>query len=228
MIDPKFSVPVTSEECDQLKQQHEVHEAPMKVHDSDQSEVVNRDRVSTLKLSSMMRRKMKKITRCRAASISKSSAAQMDKSPLMASLQDAEIHVVDDGTILPEVERSIRESSLLPFDHIPKYFPLFQHDIDSDQELLGIISRASFIIGIHPDQVTDAIVDIAITMAIPFVIVPCCVFTKQFPNRKTPQGEKVRSYEELVTYLKAKHKNIIQETLPFHGRNVALYCTNFD
>lgn len=40
------------------------------------------------------------------------------------------------------------------------------------------------IVGMHPDQATEPIVDFAITHRKPFAIVPCCVFPKENPHRR--------------------------------------------
>jgi hypothetical protein len=220
LIDPKFSTPICNEE--------------------ETSEHEGGDRRSTLQLSSMLRRKMKKISRARAVLPSSSEedtgdrdrdrdrALKVDQSPLMGLLRLSNLQVEDDGAILPRVSSSIQDGSLLPFEHIPKYFPLSHTDIPSDLHLSEVLANASFIIGVHPDQVTEAVVDIAIHLQIPFAVIPCCVFTKLFQSRKTPTGGAVRTYEELVMYLKGKHKNITQGILPFYGRNIVLYCTHYE
>lgn len=76
----------------------------------------------------------------------------------------------------------------------------------------------------HPDQVTEAIVDAALLCDKPFAVVPCCVFPNLFPHRKKADGSgPVVSYEDLVKYLQAKHPSIKSCNLPFMGRNVVLY-----
>ena len=81
------------------------------------------------------------------------------------------------------------------------------------------------IVALHPDEATDAIVDMAVHCRIPFVIVPCCVFCRLFPNRRMPSGEMVSSYVQLLDYLQAKHPSIQRTTLPFVGANTVLYST---
>mmetsp|Transcript_6476 Transcript_6476/g.10595 ORF Transcript_6476/g.10595 Transcript_6476/m.10595 type:complete len:312 (-) Transcript_6476:83-1018(-) len=215
LIDPKFS----EECCGQTKHQD--------MTDSDQVPAV-RDRRSTLQLSSMLRRKMKKLSRSRISSSEQPSRLEEDRSPLMKLLRQSGLHVRDDGHVLPRVTESIGDDTLLPFQHVPDFFPLFHTEILNDPKLLKLLSTASFIIGVHPDQVTESIVDIAIHLRIPFAVIPCCVFTKLFPERKTTTGDPVRTYEELVDYLLKKHKNIVKGILPFIGRNIVLYCASFD
>jgi len=83
---------------------------------------------------------------------------------------------------------------------------------------------ATVIVGMHPDEATEDLVDLALADDKPFAIVPCCVFWKQNPNRWTPSGKTVRTWEQFCTYLAAKDRSRIQVTsLPFPGRNVVLY-----
>lgn len=180
---------------------------------------------SNLQLSSMLRRKMKKITKSRLSGASDSIA--QDKSPLMKSVLASRIIPEDDGYVLPQVKRCISNEIDLPFEHITASFPLHCEDILSQNPLCKILSEASMIVGIHPDQVTDAIVDIAIHFRVPFVVIPCCVFSKMFPSRRLKSGGEVRSYTDLISYLMEKHKNIRQDTLPFAGRNTVLYCSDY-
>ena len=89
------------------------------------------------------------------------------------------------------------------------------------------MTQCSAIVALHPDEATDAIVDMAVQQKKPFVIVPCCVFARLFPNRYNPNspGNPVTTYEDLVDYLAAKHSDIKRTELPFLGANVALWAT---
>jgi hypothetical protein len=92
---------------------------------------------------------------------------------------------------------------------------------NSDSTLLA---SCSAIIALHPDEATDAIVDMAILLRKPFVIVPCCVFSRLFPHRKRPNSnEPVCKYSQLVEYLLAKDSSIQVATLPFDGANTVLW-----
>ena len=86
------------------------------------------------------------------------------------------------------------------------------------------------VLGMHTDEATEDLVDLALAYDKPFAVVPCCVFWKRHPNRKTPQGKAVRTWEQFCEYLLAKgdtgneKPNRIQvATLSFPGRNVVLY-----
>ena len=56
----------------------------------------------------------------------------------------------------------------------------------------------------------------------------CCVFSRQFPLRRTPAGGFVSTYDHLVSYLMAKHPSIKRAKLDFDGKNHVLYCCEYD
>ena len=51
------------------------------------------------------------------------------------------------------------------------------------EEAVQITHDCSIIVGMHPDQGAEHIVDFALRNNKPFAVVPCCVYHKQFPNR---------------------------------------------
>ncbi|KAG7380814.1 hypothetical protein PHYBOEH_011295 [Phytophthora boehmeriae] len=86
-----------------------------------------------------------------------------------------------------------------------------------------LVEQASLLLGMHPDEATDAIFDVAIKLNKPFAVVPCCVFGNKFPERRLADGGKVVSYANLVEYLEAKHPDIEKAFLPFDGKNLVLF-----
>ena len=111
--------------------------------------------------------------------------------------------------------------------------PCFQ-----DERLDAAVRDASLIIGLHADGATEAIVDAALLYQKPFVVVPCCVFPNLFFERyitvlkedsatdTTDNNSKripVRSHDQFCEYLLAKDPRFVMETLPFEGRNVAIW-----
>ena len=102
--------------------------------------------------------------------------------------------------------------------------------IDS-REALEVFQLMDLIVGFHPDQATESTIDLALLLQVPFAVVPCCVFPKEFPNR-TLDGKRVRSHGEFVDYLCLKHPQIRKEKLSFveteTGKNVVLYMTKED
>jgi hypothetical protein len=86
-----------------------------------------------------------------------------------------------------------------------------------------IVRNCRAIVALHPDEATDAIVDLAVTKKIPLVIVPCCVFGRLFQHRRMPNGAMVSTHQDLLVYLQAKDASIQKGTLPFVGANTVLY-----
>lgn len=92
-----------------------------------------------------------------------------------------------------------------------------------DEENATLVRDASLLVGMHPDEATDAIFDVALKLGKPFVVVPCCVFGQTFPHRRKPDGERVVSFDDLVEYLLAKSPDIQRAFLPIDGKNMVLY-----
>ena len=109
------------------------------------------------------------------------------------------------------------------------FTPTFDHDL---------------IVGMHLDQAVDAIIDSALYMNVSFFVVLCCVYSREFPNRRIPLKDKdsngdgdgesssnspvigdklVTTYDELIEYLELKSADIRRHVLPFEGRNICLY-----
>lgn len=83
---------------------------------------------------------------------------------------------------------------------------------------------ASLVIGMHPDEATESIIDNAIKSGKPFAVVPCCVFPSLFPDRLKRDGSTVRSYDDFIAYLQHKSDKIQRSQLiDVIGRNVVLY-----
>ena len=93
---------------------------------------------------------------------------------------------------------------------------------------IELFTDCSLLVGMHPDEATEAIVDIALALGKPFAIVPCCVMSRVFPNRQCRDGTLVDRYETFVRYLSEKHPSVQSAFLPFAGRNQVLYLFNYD
>jgi hypothetical protein len=87
-----------------------------------------------------------------------------------------------------------------------------------------LLPTCSAIVALHPDEATGAIVDFAVANGIPFVAVPCCVFSRLFPER-IQNGSTVSTYDDLIQFLTSKRAGIHKEKLPFDGANHALWAT---
>jgi hypothetical protein len=46
-----------------------------------------------------------------------------------------------------------------------------------------LVFSCSVLVGMHPDQAAEPLVDFALKNRKPFVLIPCCVYHKQFPHR---------------------------------------------
>ncbi|KAF9998032.1 hypothetical protein BGZ79_008268 [Entomortierella chlamydospora] len=72
------------------------------------------------------------------------------------------------------------------------------------EEHSGILEGASILIGMHPDQATEPIVEMALKHGKPFAVVPCCVFAHENPHRRLLNGGEVNTTVEFVQYLMEK------------------------
>lgn len=102
------------------------------------------------------------------------------------------------------------------------------HDLESSLDLQQAVQNASLLVGLHADGATEAIVDAALQYKKPFCVVPCCVFPNLFVNRMiycpiTNRQIPVRSPDQFCQYLLQKHEEFQMTTLPFDGRNIAIY-----
>ena len=88
-------------------------------------------------------------------------------------------------------------------------------------ELSAAARDCSVIVGMHPDQALDHVIDLALALGKPFAVVPCCVFWKhgRNPNRRTPSGAVVKTYEQLCEYVATRAPGVREATLHFHGLN---------
>jgi hypothetical protein len=96
---------------------------------------------------------------------------------------------------------------------------------DTSPRTAGLWASCRLVVGMHPDEATDAIVELSLQHGKPFAVVPCCVYWRLFPHRKTANGRQVRLPDELNEYLVglAPEGKIRQAELGFPGRNVVLY-----
>ena len=100
------------------------------------------------------------------------------------------------------------------------------HSIATSKELQEAIEGSSIILGLHADGATEAIVNAALEYQKPFVVVPCCVFPNLFTERRVEQDGKlvpVRSQDQFCKFLAEKDPRFQMETLPFEGRNLAIW-----
>jgi len=104
----------------------------------------------------------------------------------------------------------------------PQIQALFDDALCRAPEHAALIAGASIVVAMHPDQATEPAVDVALRCGKPFAVVPCCVFSRQFPERRL-DGQPVSSYEHFVEYLRRKHPRSQVAYLPFQGKNCVVY-----
>lgn len=104
-------------------------------------------------------------------------------------------------------------------------------DVDVERTLAALreaLTNATLVLGMHPDQATDAAVDFALERGLPFAVVPCCVYAKEFSTRRLRDGTRVKTHEQLCAYLTEKTSALGAEiratTLEdMRGKNVVVY-----
>jgi hypothetical protein len=107
-----------------------------------------------------------------------------------------------------------RDPNLNGDDDVAKYGSDFRSVLDDHTCLVGL----------HPDQCTEDILDAALQHNKSVAIVPCCVFPTLFPTRTLKgTGKVVQSYEDFLQYLLEKDPRLRKATLPFEGKNQVIY-----
>lgn len=124
----------------------------------------------------------------------------------------------------PRDARRIRQVNAPHPQLLAKYF----NKTDFLDDNLAVLNDAQICVGLHPDECTEDIVDVALEHGKPLAIVPCCIFSGFFPlrtiqHRETGELIPVRTYEDFVDYLLAKDERFQKATLPFEGRNIVIY-----
>ena len=88
--------------------------------------------------------------------------------------------------------------------------------------MVAVLRGCSAVVGMHPDQAAEAVVDFGLAMGVPFAVVPCCVHGQDFPNRRL-NGAHVNTHAQLIEYLCAKDPRVAVASLPFGGQNTVVY-----
>eukprot|EP00927_Polykrikos_kofoidii_P056857 TRINITY_DN50945_c0_g1_i1.p1 TRINITY_DN50945_c0_g1~~TRINITY_DN50945_c0_g1_i1.p1 ORF type:complete len:583 (-),score=84.95 TRINITY_DN50945_c0_g1_i1:35-1702(-) len=133
------------------------------------------------------------------------------------------------GNLTSWQRRALRKSGKSGFAHVAEVFSerLFggQSSLDDEkqQSHASLLRDASLVVGLHPDEATEAIVDLALASGRKFAVVPCCVFANKFPDRELQPGVRVTSLNQFCAYLRAKDERIQETLLDFEGRNKVLF-----
>jgi hypothetical protein len=121
--------------------------------------------------------------------------------------------------LLPKEAKQIQKANAPHPHHLAKPF----NQTTFLQDCGDLVRSSSICIGLHPDECTEDILDVALRYGKPVAIVPCCVFAGFFPIRTLRCGTAVRSYEQFMQYLLEKDDRLRIETLPFEGKNRVIY-----
>ena len=134
----------------------------------------------------------------------------------LATKYDIKCKIVDPrGATLPKSKKKELKKKNIVIEEERKMFTL-----DTCDEL---IKGCSLIIGMHPDEATVDIVDVALNKKINFAVVPCCVFHNKFPERKLKNGKDVVEYVDLIQFILEKDDKLQTDFLNIKGRNKVIY-----
>lgn len=101
---------------------------------------------------------------------------------------------------------------------------MFDPDFWGATDSAELLAACSLVVGLHPDQATEPIVEYAIASGKPFAIVPCCVFSRDNPFRRLASGRSVHSYDDFCTYLCEKAGGRVERAfLKMEGKNQVLF-----
>ncbi|CEM36797.1 unnamed protein product [Vitrella brassicaformis CCMP3155] len=104
---------------------------------------------------------------------------------------------------------------------------------------LSLFERCSVIVGMHPDEATGILVDMAVRFGKPFAVLPCCVFGHLFPERtitvtagegeggaaRQSQERPVKTYDDLCEWIRQRDTQLRVERafINTRGKNQILY-----
>jgi len=129
-------------------------------------------------------------------------------------------------------KRLVSKRDLKRLKKIDGPVPTFRSEWFSKDSALTdpLIQDATLVIGLHPDQCTEDILDVALALNKPVAIVPCCVYASFFPMRTVGKtGAPVNSYGEFCEYLLEKDPaRLRMKELPFEGKNRVIYWFGSD
>ena len=124
---------------------------------------------------------------------------------------------------LRKLEKSRKRLSQPQNGNIPSFVAAY---FEENQVMDDMVTRFDGLVGFHPDECTETIVDMALKHNKPFAVVPCCVFPSLFPMRTIENGKQVHSYDDFLTYLLEKDERLRRAELPMEGRNQVIFLAN--
>ena len=117
-------------------------------------------------------------------------------------------------------KRRFKKSKIAPPQFIHQEFNTTTF-VNNHQSMLN---KQALLVGLHPDQVTEDIVDVALALDKLFAVVPCCVFPQIFNERKLLNGDTVITLKQFIQYLIEKDPmKLSVASLNFEGSNTVVY-----
>lgn len=117
------------------------------------------------------------------------------------------------------IKQLVKQGKPVP-DIVARYF--------DDSWSIQDLAAHTCLVSLHPDQCTEAILDVALRHRKSVAIVPCCVFPCLFPIRRLSSEQPVRTYQDFLLYLLQKDERLRMTTLPFDGKNECIYLKVVD
>ncbi|KAI7902978.1 uncharacterized protein BX663DRAFT_569009 [Cokeromyces recurvatus] len=113
-----------------------------------------------------------------------------------------------------------------PYELTPEYLHTYLND-EFIKEHEKLLQTTGVIVGLHSDQATIPIVDLALKLNKAFAVVPCCVFSHDNRTRRLKTGELVTTTEQQIQYICEKETQgrgeIKTAYLDFEGKNKVVY-----
>ena len=109
-----------------------------------------------------------------------------------------------------------------PYELEPNYMGTLLDDAFVEK-YPDVVAKTGLLVGMHADQATEPIVDMALKLGKAFAVIPCCVFGHENRHRRLKSGGEVNTTEEFIQYLSEKDTRIQKSYLGFEGKNVVLY-----
>jgi len=98
----------------------------------------------------------------------------------------------------------------------------FEASFLTNDSTAGVWASAGLVLGLHPDEPTEAIVDFCLAARKSFFVVPCCVFPKAPGNE---HRRHINTTSAFCEYLRQKAPDVIHvDTITMEGRNQCVWA----